>query len=208
MPRIPRHLIHRPEGTYHIVMRGNDRIGIFYDDADREKLLEAIAREIAYGSLVLHHYVLMGNHVHLIARLGPDTTLSDPMRRIKQAYAAHHARRHDRTGHLWEGRFKSFLIESDAYLLTCGIYIGLNPIRAGIVAEPEEYKWSSHRAYTTAMSNPFITYDPAYLGLANDPAARREIFRALTLSWRGRDIPRKKVERFFAKGPLNVLPPV
>lgn len=207
MPRIPRHLTHRPEGTYHVIMRGNDRMGIFYDDADREGFLGAVAREIVLGTIVLHHYVLMGNHVHLVVRLRPDTVISDPLQRIKQTYAKHHSKRHGRTGHLWEGRFKSFLIESDAYLLTCGIYVGLNPVRAGIVVEPELYEWSSHRAYTTSVFDPLVTHDLAYLGLANMPALRREIYRVLTLSWRERNSSSLKVKRFFAKNPLTVIPP-
>jgi putative transposase len=188
-------------------MRGNDRAKVFHDNDDRSRFLRLVAQEVIQGSLRLHHYVLMDNHVHMIVRLGPDHTLSAPLKRINQAYSEHHARRYGRTGHLWEGRFKSFFIDNDAYLLTCGIYIALNPVRAGMISSPESYTWSSHRAYVTTRRDPLIEHDPAYLGLAISPAARRKAYRALTLSWEERDMTPLDAERFFSNGPADTSPP-
>jgi putative transposase len=206
MPRIPRHLTHRPEGTYHIVMRGNDRIMIFFDDDDRVRFMESVAQEVVRETIVVHHYVLMGNHVHLIVRLGPHSHLSAPMQRIAQAYAKHHAQRYGRTGHLWEGRFKSFPITTDAYLLACGIYVGLNPVRAGIVESPERYRWSSHAAYVTQAADLLVEHDAVYLGLAQTPALRRDVYQSLTRMWLERGLSPDKARRFFSEVPDTVLP--
>ena len=206
MPRIPRYLQHRPEGTFHIVIRGNSRNAVFHHPDDFRVYLDLLRAEVCRGSFLLHHYALMSNHVHTIVTLAPEHTLSMPMKRIHLGYSRHHAETYGRSGHLWEERFSSFLIDTDSYLLTCGIYVALNPFRAGICTDPIDYPWSSHKAYVTAEHLDIITHDPAYLGLAPQPRSRRSLYRNLTQMWASQRPDARRIKRFFASSPTSLFP--
>jgi putative transposase len=120
----------------HIIQRGNNRAACFVGDGDRSFYLFHLGRGLNRFDCALHAYCLMTNHVHLL--LTPST-----QKHVGQLYSQYVNRTYDRTGGLWEGRFRSCLVQSEAYLLTCYRYIELNPVRAGLVQHPKEYEWSS-----------------------------------------------------------------
>lgn len=144
MPRGPR--IQYPGAVFHIVNRGNNRQTIFADDADRRTYLALLKRYAQRNGALLHAYVLMPNHVHLLLET-PRGSVATLMRGLNTSYTMRFNRRHKRVGHLFQGRYKSLLVEKENYLLELSRYIHLNPARAGLVKEPEEHPWSSYRAY-------------------------------------------------------------
>jgi len=131
--------------VWHITARGNERKVIFRDDADRELFLHLFGEAVLRYHWLVHSYTLMDNHFHLILET-PERTLSRGMQWLNSKYAQAFNRRHDRVGHLFQGRFKGILVEKQSHLLELARYVVLNPVRAGMVARPEDYKWSSYRA--------------------------------------------------------------
>jgi len=137
--------IEYPGAFHHVMSRGNDGIPIVRDDIDRKKFLELLVRAIPRFGWVLHDWILMSTHFHLSIET-PECTLSDGMHWLLGAYAGWFNRRHKRRGHLFQDRFKNCLVEQNEYLLTVSRYIVLNAVKAGMVARPEDYEWSSYRA--------------------------------------------------------------
>jgi putative transposase len=134
-----------PNAVHHVTSRGNERRPIFVDDVDREMFLELLGRGVTRFGWSLTAYVLMTNHFHLVVQT-PEPNLSRGMHWLNTAYVVWFNRRHERSGHLFGGRFKAFLIEKETYFTTILRYVVLNPVRANMVARPEEYRWSSYRA--------------------------------------------------------------
>jgi REP element-mobilizing transposase RayT len=134
-----------PGSLWHVTVRGNGKQDIFRDDRDRRIFLKLLGACVNRFAWILPAYVLMSNHFHLVIELTCET-LSRAMHWLNGTYSQAFNRRHDRIGHLFQGRFKSFLIEKEAYFLEVLRYVVLNPVRAGMVARPEDYVWSSHRA--------------------------------------------------------------
>jgi putative transposase len=124
--------------------RGNNRQTVFMDDLDRRDWLALLRAQAAAHRVAVHAYVLMDNHVHLLVTPQTQDGPSRMMQAIGRLYVRGFNRRHGRTGALWEGRYRSTLIEGERHLLACMAWIDLNPVRAGLVAEPAEYPWSSH----------------------------------------------------------------
>jgi len=156
MARKPR--IHYPGATYHVVMRGNARQDIFFDDQDRFRfylLLQYGAERFGHR---IHAFCLMTNHVHLAIQVG-DIPLSRIMQNLAMRYTRWVNRKHNRTGHLFQGRYKAILVETESYLLELTRYLHLNPVRAGMVSGPEEYPWSGHRAYLGVEILPWLSSD-------------------------------------------------
>jgi REP element-mobilizing transposase RayT len=154
--------------------RGNDGISIFHDDRDRQLFLDLLAEEIVRSRWVLHDYCLMGNHYHLSIET-PECTLSTGMHRLLGRYAQRFNRWHQRRGHLFEARFKNILVEEEAYGFELSRYIALNPVRAHLVARPEEWKWSSYTARAGYAEAPkWLSVDPllSELGLDRDTQQR------------------------------------
>lgn len=195
MPYIPRIL--DPDGYYHVICRGNNKAVIFQDANDYKKYKEFLAVYKNKTPFSLYHYALMPNHVHLIVRAERGQSLSEIMKRINHSYSLYHKRRYDFVGHLWQGRFKSKLIDTEAYMLTCGIYIALNPVRANIVEHAPDYPWSSAGAYLELAADQLIEPDPEYLALGNTPPERIAAYRALLTMWK--EVPRlpKKSSAYF-----------
>ena len=131
---------------YHIISRGERRENIFFDDRDRFKFLEKLGETAQKFNLKIHGYVLMDNHFHLLMET-PDANLSTAMHHINTSYSNWFKSKHQIIGSVFQGRYKSILVEKDLYLLILSVYIHLNPVRAEIVEKPEEYKWSSFRIY-------------------------------------------------------------
>jgi len=148
-----------PGGVYHITARGNDRQAIFEDDADCSRFLIVLASVIARYRVRCHAYCLMGNHYHLLLET-PEGNLSAAMRQLNGVYTQRFNRRHERCGHVLQGRFGAQLVDGQAYLHEVCRYIVLNPVRAALVSHPRDWRWSSFRA--TAGEEPvpaFLTVD-------------------------------------------------
>src|SRR6185295_1059660 len=148
-----------PGGFFHVTARGNDRQTIFADDADYSLFLIVLASVVARYRVRCHAYCLMGNHYHLLLET-PEGNLSAAMRQLNGVYTQRFNRRHERCGHLLQGRFGAQLVDGQAYLHEVCRYIVLNPVRAALVSHPRDWQWSSFRA--TAGEEPvpgFLTVD-------------------------------------------------
>ena len=179
MPRKPRFQL--PGIPQHIIQRGNNRDPCFYSEEDYTRYLEDLKDALDRNNCALHAYVLMTNHVHLLVTPFTDHGISHMMQDLGRKYVQYINHTYKRSGTLWEGRYKSSLIDSEAYLLTCMRYIELNPVRASMVTHPADYKWSSYRFNTQGEDNPILTSHPHYIALdAKDTDrlhAYRELFR-------------------------------
>jgi REP element-mobilizing transposase RayT len=133
--------IEYPGAVYHITSRGNAYQDVFLDDADRERFLEVLKQTVDRFNWLCHAYCLMMNHYHLLIET-VDPTLSRGMRQLNGVYTQAFNRRHERVGHLFQGRYKAILVEKETYLLELSRYIVLNPVRAKMVKKPEEWEWS------------------------------------------------------------------
>ena len=137
--------LEHPGALWHVTARGNERGDVFRDDADRREFLSVLGRTVAIYGWRLHAYVLMGNHYHLLVET-PEPTLSRGMRDLNGVTTQRFNRRHGRTGHLFEGRFKAILVEREAHLLELARYLVLNPVRSGLARTPAGWPWSSYKA--------------------------------------------------------------
>jgi len=142
-----------PGAVYHVTARGDRREPIFVDDQDRSALLAVLARAADRFDAQLLAYCLMGNHYHLVLHTR-QANLSLFMRHLNGVYTQGYNRRHDKTGHVFQGRFKAILVDRDAYLLELCRYVELNPVRAGMVSAPGEWLWSSYLAHVGAADSP------------------------------------------------------
>ena len=141
-----------PGAIWHVTSRGNERKAIFADDDDREKFLEILGQAVVWADWRLHAYVLMGNHYHLLVET-PEPTLSRGMRQLNGVYTQHYNRRHKRSGHLFQGRFKGILTEKESHLSELIRYVVLNPVRAKLCANAKDWRWSSYRATAGMTKN-------------------------------------------------------
>jgi putative transposase len=164
---------------HHVIQRGNDRQAIVRDDADRQRLLALWQEHAATFKVAIHAWVIMDNHFHLLLTPETDEGLPQMMQAVGRAYVRYFNLRHQRTGTLWEGRYRSNLIESERYLLACMVYIDLNPVRAGMVQQPADFRWSSHRHCIGQVSDPWLTPHALFWGLGNTPFDREAAYAAL-----------------------------
>jgi putative transposase len=167
---------------HHVIQRGNDRQAIVRDDADRERLLALWQEHAQNFKVAIHAYVIMDNHFHLLLTPETDEGLPQMMQAVGRAYVRYFNLRHQRTGTLWEGRYRSNLIESERYLLACMVYLDLNPVRAGMVVQAADFKWSSHRHCIGQMSAKWVTPHALFWGLGNTPFAREAAYAGLVQS--------------------------
>lgn len=174
MPRQPR--FRYPGAVLHVTHRGNNRTATFGEDRDRRRYLAALARSTRLHGVTVHAYALMTNHVHLLVSPATSEGLPRAMRALGRDYVGWHNHRHQRTGTLWEGRYKATLVDNDGYLLACMRYIEQNPVRAGLTAAPAAHRWSSCRANALGAADALVAPHAAYLALADDAARRREIY--------------------------------
>ncbi|HYM85255.1 MAG TPA: transposase, partial [Pseudoxanthomonas sp.] len=149
----------------HVIQRGNNRGACFFGETDRRFYLKCLREAAGRYQCAIHAYVLMSNHVHLLITPQESGGVAATLQHLGRRYVRTVNGAHGRTGTLWEGRFKSSLVDSDSYLLTCHRYIELNPVRAGIVGNPAAYLWSSHCHYALGQPNPVISDHVAYIGL-------------------------------------------
>jgi putative transposase len=163
----------------HVTQRGVNRAATFYDDADRRHYLAGLARAARRFDVAVHAYALMTNHVHLLVSASCAGAVSKALRQSSGCYVQTFNHRHARTGTLWEGRFRSSAVDSDAYVLAVYRYIELNPVRAGITDRPETYRWTSARANLGLTADPLITPHPTFLALSEDRQRRIDRYREL-----------------------------
>jgi len=158
---------------YHVTSRGDRREAIYEDDGDRAGFLELLG-EVAGGfNWVVHAYCLMSNHYHLLIET-PDGNLSKGMRQLNGVFTQYSNRRHRRTGHLFQGRYKAILVDADSYLLELARYVVLNPVRAGMVVDPGDWPWSSYGAMVGAQASPdWLATDGLLSAFANTRNAAR-----------------------------------
>jgi len=166
LPRRARLVI--PEVPLHIIQRGVNRCAIFLDSDDREHYLSLLHYAAENNSIDIHAYVLMGNHVHLLVTACDSVSISTAMHRLGQCYVQAFNRKHKRTGTLWEGRFKSCLVDSEEYLLKVYRYIELNPVRAAMTESAEAYRWSSARGNLGIRVDPLLSPHTVFRAFENN----------------------------------------
>ena len=177
MPRRPRILL--ADYPLHIVQRGINREPCFYADEDYPCYLHWLEEAAHACGCAIHAYVLMTNHVHLLLTPATPGAPARLMQSVGRRYVQYVNRHYRRTGSLWEGRYKSSVVQAEAYLLACMRYIELNPVRAAMVTDPGDYPWSSYRANGLAQADTRLTPHSLYLGLDAAAASRRQAYRAL-----------------------------
>ncbi len=177
MARLPRLTL--PGYPHHVIQRGNNRQPIFKSAADYEYLLGLLYDNSRKFEVAVHSYVLMGNHFHLLVTPETDTGLPGMMQAVGRSYVRYFNDLHGRSGTLWEGRYRSTLIQTDRYLLACMAYMDLNPVRAGLAAEAGDYPWSSYGHYGGLRSDRLVTPHSLYWTLGNTPFAREAAYAEL-----------------------------
>lgn len=177
MPRQPR--LRLPNTPLHLIQRGNNRCACFASDEDCCFYLDLLTEIGNKVGVAVHAYVLMTNHVHLLVTPQDADGVSQLMKRLGQRYVQYFNRAYQRTGTLWEGRFRSCLVGEEMYFLGCHRYIEMNPVRAGMVKFPEEYRWSSYRANAHGDASLMIQPHPVYIGLGLTDKERQATYREL-----------------------------
>lgn len=198
MPKQPRKT--KNEQCHHIVIRGNNRQDIFFDPNDRYRFINLLAEGAKRFSYKIHAYCLMTNHVHLVIET-QRYNISKVTHNFHFRYTQYFNKKYERTGHLTEGRYNSWVVDNSRYLITLCKYIHLNPVRAGIVAHPDYYQWSSHHNFLNKKPPNWLDIDltlkelkenctiPDYITFINtDPNSYKIDFRALEKTWQARKL--------------------
>jgi putative transposase len=180
MARLPRLTL--PGYPHHVIQRGNNRQAIFSSLADYQTLLTLLEEYAKKFNVAIHAYVLMSNHFHLLATPQTADGLPQMMQAVGRRYVRYFNDHQKRSGTLWEGRYKSTLIQTDRYLLACMTYIDLNPVRGALVAQAADYPWSSYGHYVGLRSDPLITPHALVWELGNTPFAREATYAELVQS--------------------------
>ena len=182
MARKPR--LHVPGGFTHVMLRGNGGADIFFAEADRRRFLDLIAEGVERFGHRLHGYCLMTNHVHLVVQAG-EAPLSRAMQNLAFRYTRQVNARKKRIGHLFQGRYKALLVDAESYLLELVRYVHLNPVRAGLVADPADWPWSGQRAYLGREDLPWLTTDWVLAQFGRRRAGARAGYRAFVAAGLG-----------------------
>ena len=177
MARLPRLAV--PGYPHHIIQRGNNRQAIFASVADFQMLLSLLDENAQKFGVAVHAYVLMDNHFHMLATPATADGLPQLMQAVGRRYVRYFNDRQGRTGTLWEGRYRSTVIDTERYLLACMAYIDLNPVRAGLVREAADYPWSSHAHYAGQRADRLVTPHALFWTLGNTPFSREAAYAAL-----------------------------
>jgi len=177
MARLPR--LNLPNIPQHIVQRGNNRQAIFFHEDDYCVYLEYLREALTKNACKLYAFVLMTNHVHLLVLGETSVGVSGLMQAVGRRYVRYVNSTYQRSGTLFEGRFKSSLVDSERYLLTCMRYIELNPVRAGMVVDPGEYRWSSYQHHSGESAMEWLAEPEEYRRLATSSESRVRAYREL-----------------------------
>jgi putative transposase len=165
--------------TQHVIQRGNNRTEMFRAPLDYEVFLLSTREACLRCGLDVHAYVFMTNHVHLMVTPATPTALPRAMQAIGRRYVPYFNDQYARTGSLFEGRYRSLIVDEESYWFTCMRYVELNPVRAGLVARPEAYRWSSYRSHAMGMTDALLTDHPMYLRLGGTPDERCRSWKAI-----------------------------
>ena len=168
-----------PGHPHHVIQRGNNRQAIFVSAADYQTMLDLLEENASKFNVAIHAYVLMGNHFHLLATPETANGLPQMMQAVGRRYVRYFNDSQKRTGTLWEGRYRSTLIQTEPYLLACMAYIDLNPVRADMVVQAKDYPWSSHAHYVGGRIDKLITPHALFWSLGNTPFAREAAYADL-----------------------------
>lgn len=175
--RLPRFFVSGQ--SLHIIQRGNNREATFAAEDDFHFYLDCLKDAANTHGLAIHAYVLMTNHVHLLASPEREISLPKTLQSVGRRYVRYFNHAYGRTGTLWEGRYKATLIDAEAYLFTCTRYIEMNPVRAGMVSQPEDYPWSSYRANAQGETADWLTPHRLYRRLGKTATERLAAYRQL-----------------------------
>ena len=163
--------------SHHVIQRGNNRGDVFCRHEDFTRVLDVLQDAASRHGVDVHAYVLMTNHFHLLVTPRTPTGLERMMHSVGFRYAQYFNISYQRTGALFEGRYRSTIVDSDLYWYSCMRYVELNPVRAGMVTDPASYRWSSHKATAFGAPDPLIVHHPMYMELGSDAAARQRCWR-------------------------------
>jgi len=177
MPRIARDL--PKEGPIHVIARRNNKRMIFRKKKDYQNMKRLILVYKTRYLCPVYHYVLMPTHIHLIINVTESSLITKMMHGINMNYASYYNKKYGLIGHFWQDRFKSPPIQTDEYLLSCGIYIEKNPVEAGLVDDVTEYEWSSYNFYAFGTKDPILDINPTYMELADNPEDRQKAYRKI-----------------------------
>lgn len=165
----------------HVIQRGNNRTPCFFSDGDRQTYLKWLGRYALQHGVAIHAWVLMSNHVHLLLTAPAPANASRLLQALGRRYVRHVNDTYERSGTLWEGRFRACAVHAEDYLLACMRYIELNPVRAGVAGDPGAYRWSSYRGNALGLTDPLLSEHPLFTQLGRSPADRSssycELFR-------------------------------
>ena len=179
MPRKPRFFV--ADVANHIIQRGNNKEAVFFEEEDYRKYLTTLNEAATKQGVKIHAYVLMTNHIHLLATADTTSGISQMMQQVGRLYVPYVNFKYIRTGTLWEDRFKSSLVADEIYVLACMCYIEMNPVRAQMVKAPQDYKWSSYHSNVRGSYDPVISEHISYNGLARSRKKQQENYRDLFL---------------------------
>ena len=177
MARLPRYVL--PGVPQHVIQRGNNRQPIFAADGDYRAYLDWLKAAADRHGLSIHAYVLMTNHVHLLATPAQEDSIGKTLQSLGRRYVQYFNYTYGRTGTLWEGRYRATVVQAEDYLLTCSRYIELNPVRAGMVNSPAHYRYSSYRHNAQGRKDPLLTPHEVYRRLGRTITDRYTAYRAL-----------------------------
>ena len=163
----------------HVTVRGNDRQPIFHVDGDRLRFIACLDDAARRYCVAIHAYVLMTNHVHLLVTAKEHSSIPKTIQSLGRRYVAYFNKRYQRTGTLWEGRYRSTLVDTDFYVVACHRYIDLNPVRARLVSDPGDYPWSSHRFYACGRADSLVTPHSLLSELAPTPERRQLAYKRM-----------------------------
>ena len=165
-----------PTGVYHWIARGMNKKDLFHKPEDYRRFRELIREYQAAFSILIYHYCLMTNHVHMLVHSETRERLSRFSHFVQRRYAYYYCGKYKWTGSVFQRGFKSLPVDRDEYLLECGRYIERNPLKAKLVKDPADYGYSSYRYYAEGRRDDLVNPSPAYLGLSSDEKERRAVY--------------------------------
>ncbi len=171
-------------GLYHVIIRGNNKSRLFHTKDDFNACLGILTTYLQKYPLKIYHYCLMTNHIHFLVWAGEIKLLSSYMHGVQRSYHHYYRKKYTWFGHLFQGRYRSLPIETEAYLMDCGRYIERNPVRAKLVADPKDWPYSSYRVYGYGAEDVLVTHSVTYKELARDPEDRQKLYREYVESTR------------------------
>lgn len=202
MPRTARIVV--PNTPHHIVQRGHNKQPVFHAEEDYDAYLRILRKWTRQFNVKVYGYCLMTNHIHILLDPGSNVgSLAAVMKRISGKFARRFNRLHDRSGTLWESRFKSSPVQTDEYLLACCRYIDLNPVRAGIVEHPGEYPWSSFRQKASDSSDTWVNLDVCYAALGRTKHERMQTYADFVLEGTPAESEVELIRRALSSGRLT-----